>query len=74
MCAIDNLKCGDHALKLFPKFASERQRGRIKAAGSTLQYGSRILVTQLGGIRDAPGQSQINVRRMEPSEVADDPL
>ena len=74
MRAIDNLKCGDHTLKLFPKFTGVRQRGRIKAVGNTLQYASRILVTQLGRIRDTPGQSQINVRRIEPSEVADDLL
>ena len=74
MRTIDNLKCGDHALKLFPESTGVRQRGRIKAAGNTLQDGSRILVTQLGRIRDTPGQSQINVRRIEPSEVAGDPL
>jgi hypothetical protein len=74
MGAIDNLKCGDHTLKLLPKFTGVRQRGRIKAVGNTLQYGSRILVTQLARIRDTPGQSQIIVRGIEPSEVAGDPL
>jgi hypothetical protein len=74
MRTIDNLKCGDHTLKLFPKFTGVRQRSRIKAVSNTLQDGSRILVTQLARIRDTPGQSQINVRRIEPSEVAGDPL
>ena len=47
---------------------------RIKAVGNTLQYASRVLVTQLSRIRDTPGQSQINLRRIEPSETDGDLL
>ena len=57
-------------LKLLPKFTGARQCGRIKAVGNALHYAGRVLVALLGRVRDAPGQGQVNVRRIEPSEVA----